>query len=76
MPRRTVFIPVNDMPTAIAWYSRLFGLEHDAPLHEGLVCVTSRDPDSNRLMVYEPRQDAVRRSRASRLPVTASTISK
>jgi predicted enzyme related to lactoylglutathione lyase len=30
-----VFIPVSDMPRAIAWYSRLFGLEPGRASHEG-----------------------------------------
>ena len=30
-----VFIPVNDMPRAIAWYSRLFGLPPGEAAHEG-----------------------------------------
>ncbi|HWV34182.1 MAG TPA: VOC family protein [Thermomicrobiales bacterium] len=30
-----VFIPVNDMPAAIAWYARLFGFEPGDPSHAG-----------------------------------------
>lgn len=30
-----VFIPVNDMPKAIAWYSTLFGVEHGDTSHAG-----------------------------------------
>ena len=33
----TVFIPVSDMPRAIAWYSRLFGLPDAAATHEGKI---------------------------------------
>src|SRR5260221_7019472 len=32
-----VFIPVSDMPRAIAWYSRLFGLPPAATTHEGKI---------------------------------------
>jgi predicted enzyme related to lactoylglutathione lyase len=32
-----VFIPVNDMPGAIAWYSRLFGFDQGETSHEGLI---------------------------------------
>ena len=30
-----VFIPVSDMQRAVAWYSRLFGLEQGQTSHEG-----------------------------------------
>lgn len=30
-----VFVPVSDMPRAVAWYSRLFGLEEGQTSHEG-----------------------------------------
>ena len=33
----TVFIPVSDMPRAIAWYSRLFGLSVETATHEGKI---------------------------------------
>jgi hypothetical protein len=32
-----VFIPVSDMPAAIAWYSRLFGLTVGKTSHEGRI---------------------------------------
>lgn len=32
-----VFIPVNDMPKAVAWYSALFGVEHGDPSHAGAI---------------------------------------
>ena len=32
-----VFIPVNDMPRAVAWYSRLFGLEPGETSHENRI---------------------------------------
>jgi predicted enzyme related to lactoylglutathione lyase len=32
-----VFIPVNDMQKAIAWYSRLFGLEPGDTSHGGVI---------------------------------------
>jgi predicted enzyme related to lactoylglutathione lyase len=32
-----VFIPVSDMPTAIAWYSALFGVEHGDTSHAGAI---------------------------------------
>lgn len=32
---RQVFIPVNDMPQAIAWYSALFGIEPGDTSHAG-----------------------------------------
>ena len=32
-----VFIPVNDMPKAIAWYSRLFDLDQGETSHAGLI---------------------------------------
>lgn len=32
-----VFVPVSDMTAAIAWYSRLLGLEPGAPSHDGRI---------------------------------------
>jgi predicted enzyme related to lactoylglutathione lyase len=32
-----VFIPVSDMPKAIAWYSALFGVEHGDTSHAGAI---------------------------------------
>jgi len=32
-----VFVPVRDMPAAIAWYSRLLGLPPGEPTHEGTI---------------------------------------
>lgn len=32
-----VFIPVNDMPKAVAWYSALFGVEPGDPSHAGAI---------------------------------------
>ena len=32
-----VFVPVTDLPRAIAWYSRLFGLPVGAPSHGGTI---------------------------------------
>jgi predicted enzyme related to lactoylglutathione lyase len=32
-----VFIPVSDMPAAIGWYSRLFGLPVEAATHAGRI---------------------------------------
>lgn len=32
-----VFIPVSDMPSAIAWYSQLLGLPPQATSHEGRI---------------------------------------
>jgi predicted enzyme related to lactoylglutathione lyase len=32
-----VFIPVNDMPKAIVWYSALFGVEHGDTSHAGAI---------------------------------------
>jgi predicted enzyme related to lactoylglutathione lyase len=31
----SVFVPVGEMPRAIAWYSALFGLDPGEPSHEG-----------------------------------------
>ena len=33
-----VFIPVDDMDRARAWYGRLFGVEPGEPSHEGGIC--------------------------------------
>ena len=33
----TVFIPISNMPRAIAWYSRLFGLPAASTTHEGKI---------------------------------------
>ncbi len=32
-----VFVPVSDMERAVAWYSRLFGLDADTTSHEGTI---------------------------------------
>jgi predicted enzyme related to lactoylglutathione lyase len=33
-----VFVPVSDMTRAVAWYSRLFGIDPGETSHDGTIC--------------------------------------
>src|SRR6266542_3682732 len=45
-----VFISVSDMPAAIAWYSRLFGLPAGTTSHEDLIYGLPMQGDANLIL--------------------------